>query len=228
MRNRRNAAAAQASSATAFTRWIVAFFAASAVALVLLFASAVQASPTTERFAQEQIDKGYVILNNAALSDAERRRQFKEFMLALTDLRRIATFTLGQYANSASPAEIDAFVDAFSGYAVAVYETRLSQYRGQTLRVTGSQDRAADDSVVNMVVVNPRTPTATTGTRAAFRIRAGAGGKLIITDMQVEGVWLAINQRADFTAFLQQNRGSLPTLTEHLRAQTRLLWGDAA
>jgi phospholipid transport system substrate-binding protein len=201
--------------------------AAGALTLALVFASAVKASPATERFAQEQIDKGYVILNNTALSDTDRRRQFKEFMLALTDLRRIATFTLGQYANSASPAEIDAFVDAFSGYAVAVYETRLSQYRGQTLRVTGSQDRAADDSVVNMVVVNPRTPNAT-GTRAAFRIRSGPGGRLIITDMQVEGVWLAINQRADFTAFLQQNGGRLPTLTEHLRGQTRQLWGDAA
>jgi phospholipid transport system substrate-binding protein len=200
--------------------------AAALAGALVLFVSVhtAQASPATERFAQDVIDRGYVILNNTALPEAERRQQFKTFMLGLTDLRRIAVFTLGQYANGASKAEIDDFVDAFSNYAVAIYEWRLSKYRGQTLKVTGSRDTPPDDSVVNTVVVNPTAPNAPP-IRAAFRVRNGAAGKPVITDMQVEGIWLAINQRSDFTSFLQQNGGKVPALSESLKAQTRLLWG---
>jgi phospholipid transport system substrate-binding protein len=200
---------------------------ASAFAVAGVFAPKTQASPATEAFVQDTIDKGYVILNNTSLSDAERRQQFKTFMLALTDVRRIATFTLGQYANSATPAQIDDFVNAFTDYAVAVYETRLSQYRGQTMKVTGSDDsRGADDSVVNTEVVNPAGPANARRTRAAFRVRPGPGGRPIITDMQVEGIWIAITQRSDFISYLQQNRGNVPMLAEHLRAQARQLWAN--
>ena len=182
----------------------------------------VRASGASEAFAQMVIDDGYGILNSTTLSSVERSRQFRDFMLGLTDVRRIALFTLGPYVNSASPADVEAFVETFAEYAVTVYEVRLSQYRGQTLKIVGSVDRAADDSVVNSVVVNPSNPSGP-AVRAAFRVREDGGGRPIITDMQVEGVWLAINQRADFTSFLQQNRGSLPALSASLIQQTRQL-----
>lgn len=185
------------------------------------------ASPATEKYAQDMIDRGYVILNNDSLSAPQRAQQFRDFLLGTTDIRRIAVFTLGQYANSASPADMEDFVKAFTDYAAAVYETRLSKYKGQTLKVTGSNDRAADDSVVNAIVVNPTAPNANP-IRAAFRIRGGEGGKSIVTDMQVEGVWLAINQRSDFIGFLQQNRGSVPALSANLRQQVTALRGGAA
>jgi phospholipid transport system substrate-binding protein len=203
---------------------IVALVAATA----LFSAPGANATPQSEAFVQDTIEKGYAILNNKSLSDADRRQQFKAFMESLTDIRRIAVFTLGRYANSATPAQIDEFVGAFSEYMVAVYETRLSKYQGQTMRVTGSDDtRGPDDSVVNAEVVNPAAPTAYR-TRTAFRVRPGASGKPIITDMQVEGIWVAITQREDFTSYLQQNGGSVPALTNHLRAQARALWGSSA
>src|SRR5262249_55545446 len=96
-------------------------------------ARAAAANPA-ETFVQQNIDKGYGILNNARLSDTDRRGQFREFMLALTDTKRIGMFTLGQYANSAPKGDVDAFENAFTDYAVAVYESRLSKYKGQTLK----------------------------------------------------------------------------------------------
>jgi ABC-type transporter MlaC component len=93
-----------------------------------------------------------------------------------------------------------------------------------TMKVIGSDDsRGPNDSVVNAEVVNPAEPNARR-TRAAFRVRPDEGGRPIITDMQVEGIWVAITQRSDFTSYLQQNNGNVPTLTNHLRAQARLLW----
>ena len=70
-------------------------------------------------------------------------------------MKRIATFTLGQYARNASPADLDAFAAAFQNYSVAVYRSDLGRYAGQALKVTGSSQRAPDDSIVSTVMVDP-------------------------------------------------------------------------
>src|SRR5262245_27096570 len=75
-----------------------------------------KAASAAESFAQTNIEKGYAVLNNASLADAERARQFREFILGLTDMRRIAVFTLGPYSRDAKPADVDAFADAFRDY----------------------------------------------------------------------------------------------------------------
>jgi phospholipid transport system substrate-binding protein len=214
----------QAVPRVSITSWYAVVLAAIA-AIAMLSASELKAAPAAnpaEAFVQENIDKGYTILNSTTLGDDQRRAQFRDFMLSLTDARRIGMFTLGQYANSASKEDVEAFITAFSDYAVAVYESRLSKYKGQTLKVTGSVQRAADDVVVNTDVVNPGTPNAQP-LKAAFRVRKTSEGRPIVTDIQVEGVWLALSQRSDFTGFLQQHGGRLPDLVADLQRQTQLL-----
>ena len=97
--------------------------------------------------------------------------------------------------------------------------SRLGKYTGQTLKVTGSVLRAADNVVVNAVVVNPQASSGQQPIRAAFRVRKTADGRPIITDMEVEGIWLALSERSDFNGFLQQHGGSVSALADHLRAQ---------
>ena len=189
-------------------------------------ARAADANPA-EAFVQQNIDRGYAILNSTTLPPDQRRAQFRDFMLGLTDVKRIGMVTLGQYANSASKADVDAFTAAFSEYAVAIYETRLGKYKGQTLKVTGSMERSADDVVVNAQVTNPGGPKEAQPINVAFRVRKNAEGRSIITDMQVEGIWLALSQRSDFTGFLQQHGGSVPALTANLKTQTEQLRADA-
>ena len=207
------------------TSWYAVLLAAIVAAIAMLSASELRAAPAAspaEAFVQENVEKGYAILNSTTLSDEQRRAQFRGFILSLTDSRRIGMFTLGQYANSASKEDIESFINAFSEYAVAIYESRLSKYKGQTLKVTGSAQRAADDVVVNTDVVNPATPNAQP-LKAAFRVRKTSDDRPIVTDIQVEGVWLALSQRSDFTGFLQQHGGRLPDLTTDLLRQTQLL-----
>jgi len=188
---------------------------------VSLVSEPARASAESETFIQSTVDDGYVILNSTTLPDEERSMQFQEFMLALTDMRRIARFTLGPYVNRASDAELDDFVEAFTTYAVTVYEDRLSRYAGQTMMVSGSNDRAVDDSVVTAIVHTPDNAIDPNrqSINVAFRVREDADGNPIVIDMQVEGVWLAVSQRADFTSYLQQNNGSVPALSASLRRQ---------
>ena len=202
-----------------------------ALAAIMAFspqAAFAQSGNATEAFVQQNVDRGYQILNNRSLSSEQRRAQFRNFLLSLTDLHRIGMFTLGQYANGASPADLQAFDKAFTDYAVAVYESRLGKYTGQTLKVTGSVVRAPDDVVVNAVVVNLGAGSNQEPIRAAFRVRKTTDGRPIITDMEVEGIWLALSERSDFTGFLQQHGGSVSALADHLRMQADQVRAESA
>jgi phospholipid transport system substrate-binding protein len=212
----------QVSAASCYAVLLAALVAAMALLGSTQARSAPAANPA-EAFVQENVEKGYSILNSTTLSDEQRRSQFRDFMLSLTDARRIGMFTLGPYANSATKEEVEAFIDAFSEYAVAIYESRLGKYKGQTVRVTGSVQRAADDVVVNSEVVDPAAPPNAPRLKAAFRVRKTSDGRPIVTDMQVEGIWLALSQRSDFTGFLQQHNGRVQDLTTDLMRQTQML-----
>ena len=105
--------------------------------------------------------------------------------------------------------------------AIAAYKSLLSKFKGLTLKVTGSMQRAENDIVVNVDVVKPNSTNNALPIKAAFRVRKNADGRLIVADMQVEGIWLSLLQRSDFTGFLQQHRGSIAALTDQLPDRVR-------
>ena len=202
--------------------WL-ALLAALSLALPMATAPAVRAAAgnPAEAFVQQNVDRAFAVVNDASMSDEQRYMQFRELILSLIDARRIGMFTLGTYANGASKDDIDAFIVAFSDYTIRfIYGAGFAQTRGQTPKVTGSLQRAADDVVVNCEVVGPNAQNAQP-LKIAFRVRRAADGRPIVTDLQVEGVWLALLQRSDFSAFLQQNGGHVAELTADLQRLTR-------
>jgi phospholipid transport system substrate-binding protein len=208
-------------SALAVGRRQAIVFAALAATLPTLWPRAVRgagANPA-EAFVQENVDRAFVILNNAELSDERRYMQFSELILSLMDARRIGMFTLGPYANRASQAEVEAFIAAFSDYTIRfIYRAGFAQTEGNAPKVTGSTQRAADDVVVNCEANGPNAQPI----KIAFRVRRSSDGRPIVTDLQVEGVWLALLQRSDFSAFLQQNGGRVADLTADLQRLARV------
>ena len=94
---------------------------------VLFLAMPALAQNSAESFVSGSIQKGLALLNNKALAPAAKRDQFEDFLLDLTDLKRIADFTLGVYRRSASPADVAAFQTAFLNYAVSVYQFYFSK-----------------------------------------------------------------------------------------------------
>jgi len=194
-----------------------AFLAIAFGALAFASTETASADPAAEAFTQHLVDQGVAILRNTG--DPGRRAKFRDFINQYADIRATAGFTLGVYKRTAVPAEFEAFVLAFKDYATAVYEARLDQYKGQTLKVVGSEDRKPGDVVVNTIVVDPnaREPL-----RVGFRV-LGGGGNYRFVDVQVEGIWLAVDQRDQFAAFLSQHRGSIPALTAHLQQQAQTI-----
>jgi phospholipid transport system substrate-binding protein len=195
--------------------------AVAALATTLFCAPGAFAVTQAEGFVQQNIDKGYTILNDSSLPAGQRHLQFRNFMLGLTDTNRVALFTLGQYANGASKTDLDAFEIGFSDFELTTYESLLSRFHGLTLKVTGSTQVANDDIVVNVDVVRPNSTSNAQPIKAAFRLRKGADGHLVVADIQAEGIWLSLLQRSDFTGFLQQHGGSIVALTDQLPDRAR-------
>jgi phospholipid transport system substrate-binding protein len=192
-------------------------------------AQASQGLAAAENYVSANVQRGLTILNNHSLPDAQRRDQFRDFLTNLTDIRRIAVFTLGTARRTASPAETEAFVSAFQNYAVAVYESRLKAYAGQTLKVTGGHERGPGDYVVQTILVDPTGRTEQQGEPIEVDFRVDTGnGHLVVIDVAIAGVWLAIEERDQFTAFLQENNGSLGGLSSHLNALAARLRGAGA
>lgn len=201
------------------------------LSLVLVLAAAFAAVPArastpAEHFVQTNIEKGLHILNDKSLSKTTKRDEFRSLLVGLADIRRTALFTLGAARRTAHPHDVNAFVDAFRNYAIAVYQSRLSAYSGQTLKVTGSTERAPGDYVVSTVLVDPNGSSDKQPIQVDFRVDKGKGSFKVL-DVSVVGVWLAIEERDQFTAFLAQHNNSVPALTKHLNElTTKLEAGD--
>jgi phospholipid transport system substrate-binding protein len=179
---------------------------------VLAMARPALAATPAETFVTGNIQTGLAILGNAQLTPAQHRAQFQTFLLGITDMKRIAVFTLGKYAAGASAADQDAFASDFQNYAVAVYRSYFERYTGQTMTVLRSSQRAPGDFIVvtNMVDKSGQPPP-----EIDFRVRTD-GAKTVITDFSVAGIWLALAEQADFGAVLAKNGGSIPGLIQHL------------
>lgn len=189
-----------------------------ALAMSLTAASFLPASAATpaEAFIADNIQKGLTILNDRQSSEADRADRFQQLLLGLTDTKRIAAFTLGQYVRTAPQADRDEFAAAFQDYSIAIYRSYLAKYAGQSLKVTGSSQRGPDDFIVTTVMVDPNDRSGQRPLQVDFRVRTDSG-RPELTDISVLGVWLALSQRDQFVAFLAQNRGDVKALTAHMR-----------
>jgi phospholipid transport system substrate-binding protein len=174
------------------------------------------AQSAAEAFIQQDTDKALAILKDKSLSDSDKRVRVENLMATLLDLRRMALFTLGSAAKTASAGDIDAFVAAYREFALANYSTELMGYMGQTLRMTSATQRAPGDYVVNAVVADP-TDRSEPPAAVSFRVLDEGGGKFALVDASLEGVWFTLAQRDDFSGFLGQNGGDISRLVAHLK-----------
>lgn len=164
-----------------------------------------------ETFVTTNIQQGFDILNDQAASLPQRRERFAAFVIGLTDVRRVALFLLGRYANTAAAADIDAYVAAYQDYVLSVYQSYFALYAGQSLRVIDSRERAPGDYVVRTNMVGNAAPPM----EVDFRVRTD-GAKPLLVDMGVAGIWLSLAQRDQFIAVLGQNNGDIKALIAHL------------
>jgi phospholipid transport system substrate-binding protein len=166
-----------------------------------------------EQFVQAAAQKVLSTLSDKGLSASQRKAAFHDAVNQLVDVPKITTFVLGKYARSVTPAQSAQFAQAFRKYAETVYENRLNEYRGATLKVVGSLVRKPGDVIVNTQLTGgPSGPPLA----VAWRV-LGGGANWRVVDMQFKGVWLAITQQQDFVSTIDNAGGDINVLIAQLQ-----------
>jgi phospholipid transport system substrate-binding protein len=174
------------------------------------------AAPAAETFVQSEANKALAILRDSSMSVGVKKQAFYTFINQVADVPKITDFVLGRYRRSLTPAQYSAFAEAFRAYADSVYETRLSDYHGQGLAVTGSVARTPDDVVVTSAITGAGASGASSVVN--WRVLRGDDGRWHVVDVQAQGVWLAIVEQQDFASTLANHNGDITVLIRQLQA----------
>src|SRR6185437_4578636 len=147
------------------SRWFVLAF-----VCCLAWTAPVQAASPVETFVQQNIDRGIAFMKDKSLDDAARRQQLAGFLAEVLDTRKMAMFMLGDAKQNAAASDLDAYAEGYSAFSIASYESQLNGYGGQTLKVTGSTERAPGVYIVDAVVVDSSAPDDPAPLPVAFRV----------------------------------------------------------
>jgi phospholipid transport system substrate-binding protein len=198
------------------TRRTLGAFALAGLSALALASPALAQGPRdaqAEQFVQVEAQKIITVLADRSQGDAQKKATFHQAIDRLADVPKITNFVLGKYARSITPAQRQQFTTVFRTYAESVYQNRLDDYHGETLKVTGSVVRKPGDVIVNSTIsggeVGQPLPV-------AWRV-LGGGASWKVVDVQIRGVWLAITQQQDFVSTIDNAGGDISVLITQLQ-----------
>lgn len=188
-------------------------FIAAAVVLVAA-APAALADKKSEAFVQANADSVLSVLNDRSLTNEAREKKFGEYMNKFAHMPSIARRVIGVKARSLSEPEFNRYYNMFETYAMEVYQVHFDQFRGESLRVTGSKDDGPQRSTVESVIKSSQTGK---DTKVFWDVLMSSDGKSYrVRDVGIElggsVLWLAQEQQAQFVSFLDRNNGDIDKL----------------
>ena len=163
-----------------------------------------------KRVGTEAIDS----LTDNNLSDKERQDRFREILERTFKIELIARFTLGRHWRRATKPQKKEYVVLFEDFIVQAYAARFKGYAGEGFNVGRARDINDRDKLVqsNLILTDGRKIP------VHWRVRGSSEYKII--DVLVEGVSMAITQRDEFAAIINQRGGKVEGLLRALRDKT--------
>jgi phospholipid transport system substrate-binding protein len=186
-----------------------------AAAVVLAAAApAALADKKSEAFVQANADSVLQVLNDRSLSNDAREQKFGEYMNKFAHMPSIARRVIGVKARSLSEPDFNRYYKIFETYALEVYQVHFDQFRGESLRVTGSKDDGPQRSTVESIIKSSQTGK---DTKVYWDVLLSSDGKTYrVRDVGIElggsVLWLAQEQQAQFVSFLDRNGGDINKL----------------
>ncbi|MEM1146191.1 MAG: ABC transporter substrate-binding protein [Pseudomonadota bacterium] len=139
------------------------------------------------------------LVNSAAAEIAESEAtEVADAVLSHIDATAIAYFTLGRYSGAISANDKHRFAEAFKQFLRRQIEANAHQFIGVDVAVIDTSARGARDAIVTTQVRGKGTPM-----QVRWRV-IERDGTWSVVDLEVAGVWLAIEQRAQVAAILSR------------------------
>ena len=193
-----------------FGRFVKATATTTAAAGLLLSAAAVpaqadEASATAHVTALSQ--NAVTLLADRQMAEADKTAELHKLFVDGFDIRTLSRAVLGRHWRKADDAQRAAYVQAFEAYVVKTYVRRLSQLDGISVKIKGARQLDEKDSLVSTRFAGPNGQPL----NIDWRVRERDGQAKII-DVIIEGVSMAVTQRAEFSALIRSNGGKLDML----------------
>lgn len=182
--------------------------------VVAVSAPSAFADKRAEAFVQANANSALSALNDKALTPDQREAKFSQYMNQFANMQAIAKRVIGVKARSLSEADFNRYYKIFETYALEVYQVHFDQFRGESLRVTGSKDDGAQRSTVESVIKSSQTGK---DTKVYWDVLLSNDGKTYrVRDVGIELggsiLWLAQEQQAQFVSYLDRNNGDINKL----------------
>jgi len=189
-----------------------------AAGLVLLLVGCLGAAPRgaaaqdASAFVSNLGTQGVQVLG-PSVPAAQRAARFRQLLDQDFDLPEISRFVLGQHARTMSPTAQQEFLPLFREYLVQAYTTRLAPYGGLPFQVTGTRPYGGETIVSSQVQRAGGNPI-----QIDWHVM-NRGGRMLVTDVAVDGVSMKVTQRSEFASIIQRNGGQPDALLAALRQQ---------
>ncbi|MBR1777010.1 MAG: ABC transporter substrate-binding protein [Alphaproteobacteria bacterium] len=195
-------------------------------ACIVSFAIPLSAAETAdaEKFAQDLANNIVTNVVQPQMSLSRKQDIFRKIFMAAINVKTNARFTLGRYAKSAAPDQLQAYTDALADNIIYTWTDRFNSYAGDSLDKNAISFESARKSENGDFYITSKIklPNAENDIELIWRI-SDKKGELKLADLVVEGVSMLMSYRNEYTAILQQNGGDITALTEMLKQKNDLL-----
>lgn len=169
------------------------------IALLATSACAYQASasPASEAYVSTLIEEMQKIDEGAEA----------DFIVDNVDMQRLSRFVLGKHARDATDTEQDIFAARLDAFLRDFLSSRSEELANASLTILSSADRTETDSIITTRISSPTRNPMIMRWRVLLR-----DGEWRLIDVEVHGLWLAIEQRAQIMVLLDKRDAEIGDL----------------
>ena len=180
-------------------------------------APAVLTEPADAATAAEQyvarVGKSILGVASGGGSVSQKKGKFRSLMKSNAAISTIGVFSLGKYKSKLKSSQRSEYFSLVETFVAGLFIKYVKEFAGERLEITGSKKRGAKEILVSSKVhfSSGRAPL-----DVRWRLIKSGGGYKIF-DIRVLGIWLAIQQRTEFTSVIKKNNGDFGALLKFLR-----------
>lgn len=132
-------------------------------------------------------------------------------------MKFIGQFVLGRYWRTASPAQREAFIDAYRELNIQTWSKRFDEFKGRKFIFQGT----TPSNSANQVFVNTEVPMDQGApAKVVWRVKQ-TGDSYKIVDIIIENVSLAITARNEYSAYIKKAPNGVDDLIKDLQKKTK-------
>ncbi|MCK5040697.1 MAG: ABC transporter substrate-binding protein [Sphingomonadales bacterium] len=166
-------------------------------------------------FIENLSNNALAVLDDMALTQDERDREFRNLLREGFDLDYIGKLTLGRHWRSANTEQKQEFNRVFPEYVLRIYSNRLRERGDEVFEVLRSVPAGKKDVYIRSEIIRTDGPALAADWRVRFK-----NEEFRVVDLKIEGISMVLTQRDEFSSRI--NKIGMDGLIEEIRVKSKI------